>query len=375
MKAKAWFALCLVAVLVVVSGAGCGGGKEKTIKIGMVNPLSGNAATYGVSTKNGMELAMEEINKAGGVEGRKFELVFEDDAGDPKQAAAATQKLVDRPDILLIQGSALSSSTLAMAPIIERARIPHMVVSSSTPKLRGINPYFLRMAVQDDQVGTQIGEVITKKLALKRVAIMYPNNDYGKGLSAATSLSVKANGGEVVAMLPYLPTDPDFSALITQVKAQNPDALALCGTYTDSGLITKQAREAGLNVPIVGGTGLFSPKYIEIAGRAAEGVILMAVFFPGNPDPRVQEFVKKYQAKYGMLPDQFAALAYDQMYVIAQAVKKVGKNLTRESLLKALKETRYSGVTGEVTFDEKGDWVRPYLTLTVKDGKFELWSR
>lgn len=377
----------LVVALALSLLAGCGGAPKqegggtaqpqaKPIKIGMVNPLSGNAATYGQSTKNGLELAKGEINQAGGINGRPIELVFEDDAGDPKQAASATQKLVDDPEIVALQGSALSSSTLAMAPIVERAKIPHLVVSSSSPKLTGINPYFFRMAVQDDQVGGLMGELAVKVLKAKNVAIMYPNNDYGKGLSTATEAKVKELGGSVTANIPYLATDKDFQAQLTEIKAKKPDAIALCGTYTDSALITKQAREMGLTVTMIGGTGPNSPKFIEIAGKAADGFIFLGVFLPNNPDPKVQEFVTKYKAKFGIEPDQFAALAYDQMYVIAEAAKRVeGGKVTRETLTKALRQTSYQGVTGKVVFNDKGDWVRPYLYITVKDGKFVIYKQ
>ena len=379
----------LIGLLVLSLLAGCGGAPKKQdggaakpeaqpIKIGTVNPLSGNAATYGHSTKNGLELAKEEINQAGGVNGRQIEVVFEDDAGDPKQAASATQKLVDDPEIVAIQGSALSSSSLAMAPIVERAKIPHLVVSSSSPKLTGINPYFFRMAVQDDQVGGLMGELAVTVLKAQKVAIMYPNNDYGKGLSAATESKAKELGDSVVANVPYLATDKDFQAQLTDIKAKRPDVIALCGTYTDSALITKQAREMDIAVPMIGGTGPNSPKFIEIAGKASEGFIFLGVFLPNNPDPKVQEFASKYKAKFGVEPDQFAALAYDQMYVIAEAVKRTladGGKITRDTLTKALRQTSYQGVTGKVTFDGKGDWVRPYLYITIKDGKFELYKK
>lgn len=381
MRRLAFLLAALILLSILLPGCGGTGGSKgsttetKPIKIGMVNPLSGNAATYGLSTKNGLELALEEINKKGGVNGRPLQLVFEDDAGDPKQAASATQKLVDQPDIVALQGSALSSNTLAMAPIVERAKIPHLVVSSSSPKLTGINPYFFRMAVQDDQVGGLIGELVVKVLKAKKVAIMYPNNDYGKGLSASIENKVKELGGTVLANIPYLATDKDFQAQLTEIKAKNPEAVALAGTYTDSALITKQAREMGITVPMAGGTGPNSPKFIEIAGKAAEGFVFLGVFLPDNPDPKVQDFVQKYKSKFGLEPDQFAALAYDQMYVIADALKRVeGGKVTRENLTKALRSTNYQGITGKVTFNEKGDWIRPYLYITVKDGKFTLFK-
>ncbi|EAX46420.1 Extracellular ligand-binding receptor [Thermosinus carboxydivorans Nor1] len=374
--------LSLVVVLIfLVAAAGCGGssstsGSKGNLVIAMVNPLSGDSATYGVSHKNGMELAREEINKAGGIKGQQIEILFHDDAGDPKQAAAGAQKFADQKNVMAIVGSCLSSNTLAMVPITDKAKLPHSVVSSSTPKLSGMSKYFFRMAVQDAQVGILMGDLIAQKLGAKKVAILYPNNDYGKGLTAAIEETLKKHGVTVVSNQAYLATDKDYSALLTGIKAQGVDALAVAGTYTDGGLITKQARELGLTIPIVGGTGFYSPKFVEIAGKAAEGAIFLGAFVASNPDPAVQNFVKKYKEKYNMEPDTFAALGYDQMYVLAEAMKKAAEKgaITRENIRDAMAQTNYKGITGTVTFNDQGDWVRPYLYITVKDGKFVLYQ-
>ena len=348
--------------------------RKGKLTVAMVNPLSGDAATYGVSHKNGLEMAFAEINKAGGVKGQEIELVTYDDAGDPKQAAAGAQKFADQRNVLAVTGSCLSSNTLAMIPITDRARLPHTVVSSSTPKLSGRSKYFFRMAVQDAQVGILMADLLHQKLKVKKVAILYPNNDYGKGLTAAIGGRLKEFGISIAVNESYLATDKDYSALLTRINAANVDALALAGTYTDSALITKQARAIGFTKPIVGGTGLYSPQFVEIAGKAAEGVYFLGAFVPTNPDPAVQQFVKKYKEKYGVDPDTFAALAYDQGYVLKAAMDKAAEKgaITRESVQNAMAATRYKGITGTVTFDNQGDWVRPYLYITVKNGRFIL---
>ena len=348
--------------------------KKEKLTIAMVNPLTGDAATYGVSHKNGVEMAFAEINKAGGVKGRELELVTYDDAGDPKQSAAGAQKFADQKSVLAITGSCLSSNTLAMVPITDRAHLPHSAVSSSTPKLSGRSRYFFRMAVQDAQVGILMADLLHEKLKVKKVAVLYPNNDYGKGLTEAIERKLKQYGVSVVSSQAYLATDKDYSSLLTRVKAGDVDALALAGTYTDSALITKQARAIGFTKPIVGGTGLYSPQFIEIAGSASEGVYLLGAFVVTNPDPAVQAFVKKYKAQYGAEPDTFAALGYDQGYVLKAALEKAGEKgaITRESVRDAMAATRYKGLTGTVTFNDKGDWVRPYLYITVKSGRFVL---
>ena len=367
-----------LAVVFLVAATGCGGGgapaadKKAKITIAMVNPLSGDAATYGVSHKNGLELALAEINKAGGVKGQQIELLTHDDSGDPKQAAAGAQKFADMKSVVAVVGSCLSSNTLAMVPITDKAKLPHSVISSSSAKLSGMSKFFFRMAVQDDKVGGLMVDLSQEKFKPKKMALLYLNNDYGKGLLLSIEPQIKKYGITLTSAQTYLANDKDYSALLTKVKAEAPDVLLVGSTYTDGGLIVKQAREMGLMMPIVGPTGLYSPKYMEIAGKAVENSYFLGVFVPTNPDPKVQEFVKKYKEKSGMEPDTFAALAYDQGYVLKDAMEKAAAkgNITRESLREAMAASSYKGITGTVTFDPKGDWVRPYLFVTVKEGKF-----
>ncbi len=371
----------ILALVFLIAAAGCGGGggssapaadKKAKLTVAMVNPLTGDAATYGVSHKNGFELGLAEINKAGGVKGQEIELLTHDDAGDPKQAAAGAQKFADMKSVLAVVGSCLSSNTLAMVPITDKAKIPHSVISSSSSKLSGMSKYFFRMAVQDDKVGGLMVDLSQNKFKPKKMALLYLNNDYGKGLLASIEPQVKKYGITMTSAQTYLATDKDYSALLTKIKAEAPDVLLVGSTYTDGGLIVKQAREMGLMMPIVGPTGLYSPKYMEIAGKAVDNSYFLGVFVPTNPDPKVQEFVKKYKEKYGMEPDTFAALAYDQAYVLKDAMEKAAAKgaISRENLREAMAASGYKGITGTVTFDDKGDWVRPYLFVTVKDGKF-----
>ena len=366
----------ILAIVFLIVAAGCGGGGAPAAKakltVAMVNPLSGDAATYGVSHKNGLELAITEINKAGGIKGQEIELITHDDQGDPKQAAAGAQKFADMKNVLAIAGSCLSSNTLAMVPITDKAKLPHTVVSSSTAKLSGMSKYFFRMAVQDDKVGGLMVALAQEKFKPKKIAVLALNNDYGKGLLTSIEPEAKKFNIAITSNQSYLATDKDYSAVLTKIKAESVDVLLVGSTYTDGGLIVKQAREMGLNMPIVGPTGLYSPKYMEIAGKAVENTYFLGVFVPTNPDPKVQEFVKKYKEKYGMEPDTFAALAYDQGYVLKAAMDAAAAKgeVTRESIREAMAASNYKGITGTVTFDAQGDWVRPYLYVTVQDGKF-----
>jgi branched-chain amino acid transport system substrate-binding protein len=345
------------------------------IRIGMVTPLTGNVATYGQSHLKGYTMAIDEINARGGVNGKKLVLLTYDDSGVPANAATGAQKFADQKDIMLITGSCTSSSTLAMVPITAKAKIPHMVVSSSAKSLDGASFYFSRMSTQDAVVGQNMIDIMADKLKAKKIVIVYANTDSGKALLASCEAQAKVKNLEVLASISYLETDQDFSAIVTRIQSLKAEAIALCGYYTDSGLLMKQARQAGLMATGVGSTSLFSPKYIEIAGVAGEGTIVLCPFLAVSTKPIVQEFVRKYQAKYGgVTPDSYAALAYDQVYVIKAAIERAeaannGK-LTREGLAVAIRATSYGGVTGHVTFNNLGNWVRPFLTAVVKDGQW-----
>lgn len=345
------------------------------LKVGNVNPLSGDNALYGNDQSRGFGMAIEEINANGGVDGAKITLDEYDDQGDPQNSAKGAQKYADDEDYLAIIGSSLSNCTLAMAPIIDDAGLVEMVVSSSSPSLEGCSDYFFRMAVQDKQVGPQMAKAILNK-GYKDMVVLYPNNDFGIQLSSNFVDYAEKNGGNIIESIDYNAADQDFTAILTKVKNDAPEAVALCGTVTDSALLIDQMNKLGVDAFLMGGTSLNNTKAFEIAGDAMEGVGCVSVYVASNPDEKVQEFVKKYQDEYGEVPDAFAAMAYDEGYVFAEACKKAmsenNGEIDRDSLQKALTETNYEGVTGTVTFNEKNEWVRDYLSLVAKDGEFVL---
>ncbi len=345
------------------------------IKIGNVNPLSGDSALYGTDQQRGFNMALDEINAAGGVYGATLVLDDYDDQGDAQRSAQGAQKFADDEDYFGIIGSSLSNCTLAMTPIIDDAGIVEMVVSSSSPSLHGCSDYFFRMAVQDDQVGPQMGKAILDK-GYTQIEILYPNNDFGINLDDKLEAYLKDNGGTVVNAIDYNASDQDFTAICTTVKNDAPEAVALCGTVQDSSLLINQLRAAGVDAFLMGGTSLYNSKALELAGDNMEGVGCISVYISSNPDKKVQDFVKKYNDKYGETPDAFAAMAYDEAYVFAAACGHAMENndgeLTREGIQEALKDTKYTGVTGTVTYDDTNEWVRDYLVLEVKDGAFTL---
>lgn len=345
------------------------------IKVGNVNPLSGDSALYGTDQQRGFSMAIEEINEMGGVYGATITLDDYDDQGDAQRAAQGAQKYADDDSYYAIIGSSLSNATLAMAPIIDDAGIVEMVVSSSSPSLHDCSDYFFRMAVQDDQVGPQMAKAIMDK-GYTNIEVLYPNNDFGINLDTNLEAYVEENGGTIVNSIDYNASDQDFTAICTTVKNDAPEAVALCGTVQDSSLLINQLRAAGVDAFLMGGTSLYNSKALEIAGDNMEGVGCISVYISSNPDEKVQSFVEKYNEKYGETPDAFAAMAYDEAYVFAiacgHAMEANDGELTREGIMEALKETDYDGVTGTVTFDDTNEWVRDYLVLEVVDGEFVL---
>ncbi len=353
------------------SGSSTPSAEGGTIKIALVAPLSGDNATYGVKQENGYRLAMDEINGNGGINGAQLVLETYDDAGDPATAASGAQKFADDDEVLVLGGCCLTNCTAAMLPITGDAGLPEMVVSSSAASLLGLSDYFYRMAVQDAQVGPNIARNF-KDMGFTKAVALYPNNDYGIGLKDSF-VEEFSDGGEVLDSIEYQAADQDYSAILTNVKDMAPDCIALCGTTTDSALIIKQAREMGIEAVMMGAPGVYNQNVIDIAGDAAEGIMAVGAFVANDPDEDVQAFVSSYKEKYnGETPDHFAALAYDQMYVIAEAAEKAmaGGELTRETMAAALDETNYEGITGTVTFNEDGEWIRDYMVLTVKDGEY-----
>ena len=346
---------------------------DSEIHIGLVNPLSGDNALYGVDQQRAMTMAFEEINAAGGVNGAKLVLVEYDDQGDPQNTARGAQKMADDESIVAMVGSSLTSCTLALVPIIDDAGLVDCVVSSSSPSLAKASDYFFRMAVQDAQVGPQMAKAILNK-GYKNILVLYSNNDYGKNLGGNLVTYAKENGGNIVDEIEYNAADQDFSAIVTKVKSAGAEAIAICGTVTDSSLLISQMDQQGVDAYIIGATSLYNTHALEIAGDALEGVGCVSVYISTNPDEKVQEFVKKYNEKFNETPDAFAAMGYDMAYVLAAAADKAMQanngEVDREGMKTGMEQTDYEGVTGHVVFTEANEWERDYLTLTVKDGAF-----
>ncbi|HHV58373.1 MAG TPA: ABC transporter substrate-binding protein [Firmicutes bacterium] len=382
MGRKRWLGLAAAVVAAAVVLAGCSGGRpaaEKegasggseaaVIKIGTVGPLSGNAATYGQSTKHGVEIAVDEVNKAGGISGAQVELVPEDSRGDQTEAANATRKLVEQDKVVAIVGAVLSSETLSGGPIANDAKVPMISSSSTAPGIPDIGPYIFRNCISDNVQAAQLAEYAVQELKVKRFAVMFTNNDYGMALRDGFTAKAKELG-EVVAVEAYTDGDANFSAQLTKIKAQNPDALYIGGYYTEAAKIAQQAKEMGLKVQLLGADGFYSSKLTELGGDAVEGAVFTAGFYSGDTSPAVQNFVAAYKAKFNEEPDMFAAQAYDAAKIVLEAIKKAGSTDTTK-IQAALAATRdFPGITGTTSFTANGDAEKDIVILKVEQGKF-----
>ncbi|MCL5045460.1 MAG: ABC transporter substrate-binding protein [Actinobacteria bacterium] len=380
--------LALIVVLALVAGllAGCGSkpaqqAEEKkdkesaTIKIGVGAPLTGSSANDGQMIRKGAELAAELANKAGGLNGRKFEIVPADDKSDPKEGAAIANKFASDPSILAVVGHYNSSVTLAGAPIYNKGGVVEISPGSSSPAVSGVGPFTFRTVVTDAFQGKLIVEWATKDLGFKTAAVVFENDDYGRGLKDVFTKEFTAAGGKVLVEQTYMAGETtDFSAILTKIKEAKPDVILLGGLYNETALIAKQMKNLGFKVPIMGSDGLYSDALMKLGGEAVEGIMMVGAFDVGNPDPVVKEFVKAFREKYNEDPNTFAAFSYDAAKLVIEGLKKYGPD--RKSPQKYLKEVKdWPGVSGRTTFNDKGDTIKPLLKLVVKNGKFAIWKK
>lgn len=361
--------LCLTLALAGLSRAAV----PDLIKIGEFASLTGKEAAFGQASHRGTLLAIEELNAAGGLLGRKLQLVTEDNQSKAGESATIVKKLISREKVVAIIGEVASSRSLEAAPIAQQAKIPMISPSSTNPKVTELGNYIFRVCFIDPYQGQALAKFARQTLQVKNVAILTSvSSPYSVGLSKYFREPFTAQGGKVVAEQKYSEGDKDFKAQLTAIKAAAPDAILASGYYTEAALICKQARDLGLTMPIIGGDGWEAPELIAVGGKAVEGTYYTTHFAPVIPTPEAQGFVKRYQARWRDLPDAMAALGYDAVMVLADAIRRAG---TTESakLRDAIAATRdYRAVSGITTLDAKRNASKPAVILTVKNGQFEL---
>ena len=366
------------ALMLAGAFAGCGGGEKKadapagnSAKIGFITAYTGPGAAYGVAMKEGVDLAVEEINKNPNTK-VKIDLYTYDTKLVKNEAINAMKKAIEQDKVLAIEGPMTTGEMMAAGPIAQQSGVVAFGTGTTGPGITDIGDYIFRNAIPGAMNIPQIVEKTHEKLGYKKIAIMYSNNnDQMVGEHQYYLDACQKLGLDVVADVTFADKDTDFSAQLTQIQAANPDVIAIAGLYQEGSLIVKKAREMGLNQPILAGNGFNSPEYIKQAGEAADGTLVATPWNPERQTEKAQNFRKAFVAKYGHEPDQFAAQAYDAMYTIHAAVEQSGTTTDRKKFRDTLAKMKdFEGATGTFSFDEHRDPMMDLAVLEVKGGKW-----
>jgi branched-chain amino acid transport system substrate-binding protein len=350
------------------TGGGGGEGGGGPIKVGVYLDLSGQTSSFGQSTKNGIEMARDEINNAGGINGRKIELVIEDEQGEPGKVTTVVTKLLRQDGVVALLGEVASTNSLTAAPKAQEARIPMITPSSTNPEVTRKGDYIFRVCFIDPFQGEVMAKFAANSLKAKKAAILSDfNSDYSKGLTQFFKQSFTSSGGTIVDEKSYTQTDRDFSSQLTSIRAANPDVIYVPGYYGQVGVIAKQARQQGITVPILGGDGWDAPQLWELGGDALNNTFISNHYSIDDPAPLIQKFVTDYKARYGgVAPDALAALGYDAMRVLGDALKRAGST-DGAKLRDAIAQTKdFPGVTGTITMNAERNVDKPATVLELK---------
>ncbi|MBN1205349.1 MAG: ABC transporter substrate-binding protein [Myxococcaceae bacterium] len=344
-----------------------------TLWLGEVGSLTGSEATFGISARNGIELALKEANAAGGVKGKKLAVRVYDSQGKPEEAAQAVTRLIAQDKVAIIIGEAASSVSMAMAEKAQAAGVPQITYTSTAPEVTQKGDYIFRVCFIDPFQGRVMAKFSWEHLKLKQVAVLTDNKAaYSIGLAKVFIEEFQKMGGTIIADESYSKGDTDFRAQLTSIKRKKPQAVFVPGYYTDVGIIARQARELGLAVPLLGGDGWESEKLFELGGSALNGSYFSNHYAVDNPDELLKEFIEKYKKDYGGLPDSVAALAYDATKLAVDAMKRA-PDLSGKSLRDAIAATKdFPGVAGKITINAHRDAEKQAVVLQVKDGKTEF---
>lgn len=373
--------VCLCAAL-GLAASGCGP-KEKVARIAVAMPLTGDMGTEGQGVRRAVEMAVDEANSAG-LFPYRLEARSLDDRADPKEAVNVANLIVSDPSVLAVVGHYNSGCSIPAAKIYARAGIPMITPASTNPEVTaqqlkpdwtGLKSVF-RVVPTDDVQGAYAAEFVRKKLKLSKMAVMHDKTAYGQGLAEQFKASFEGGGGKAVSYDGISIGDKDFKALLTRIKDAGPDGLYFGGVYAEAGLILKQARELGIEFPFFSGDGAKTDTLFTVAGAAADGAYLSITGVPVEYLPTAKEFVAEYKRRYsgpGMELKPFDHFGYEATRIILEALKRSGPD--RAGLLEALRRTRYDGLLGTTTFDEKGDTLNKIITMTRADFRDKAFPR
>ena len=343
------------------------------IPVGVYGALTGDQAAFGTSTVNGVRIAADEINAAGGVLGRKIRLVVEDDQGRAEEAASVVTKLITSDRVEALIGENSSNQSLAAAPIAQANGVPMISPSSTNPAVTEKGDYIFRVCFTDPYQGKALATFARSNLKLNNAAILVDRkNDYSVGLAGVFRKDFEASGGRIVAEQSYSGGDTEFRPQLTAIKAASPQVVFIPGFYTEVGQIAIQARDLGLNAPLVGGDGWDSPVVIQIGGKAIEGSYFSDHYFVGDTRPVVQKFVAEYERRHGKKPEATAALGYDALHIWANAARRAG-SLDKKLIRDQIATTKdYDGVSGKTTMGPDRNPQKPVAMIKIENGQMNF---
>lgn len=347
------------------------GGSTGLIVVGYYGDLSGRTSNFGQSTKNGVEMAADEINKAGGINGRQIQILSEDDEGRPEKAATVVTKLIDQDRVIALLGEVASGNTLAAAPKSQAAKVPMISPSSTNPAVTQVGDYIFRVCFIDPFQGEVMAKFAANTLKAKRAAIMLDfNSPYSRGLTDFFESSFTKLGGQILNKQSYTQGDRDYKGQLTAIRATNPDVIYVPGYYGEVGVIAKQAKQLDIKAPLLGGDGWDATQLWDLGGDSLNGDFISNHYSVDDPSPAIRKFVADYKARHGKVPDALAALGYDAMRVLGEAIKQAGT--TEEPKLRdAIAQTQnFPGVTGTISIDAQRNAVKPAVVLKLQDRKY-----
>ncbi len=361
--------LSLFGILVLASCSSKCGTSE--ICVGEYGSLTGKDATFGISTQNGVAMAVDAVNKSGGLLGKQVRVIVEDDQGQSEQALTVVTKLITKDQVVAVIGEVASGNTLAAAPFAQKSGVPMISPSSTNIAVTQKGDYISRVCFIDPFQGYVMAKFAANTLKMKNVAILRDlKSPYSVGLADAFIENFKNFGGNIVTDQSYSGGDPDFSAQLTSIKSKNPDGVFVPGYYSEVGLIARQSRKLGLTVPLMGGDGWDSPSLQEIGGDALNGSFFSNHYAADDPNPVIQQFVSEYKARFKNTPDGLAALGFDAANVLFEAIRR-GNSTEGPKLRDAINQTKdFQGVTGKITINKDRNADKPAVVLEIKGGKF-----
>ena len=361
--------------------AGCGGGDKKKeaanskeIVVGASFELTGNVANYGKSTLSGLKMAFDEVNKAGGIDGKKLRIVESDNKSEPSEAGNSVTKLVTQDKVIAVVGPATSGCVAASTPITTANKVPLIAPCATAPNITvengKVKEFVFRSCFIDPFQGRVMAEFADKNLKVKNVAILYDaSSDYSKGLAEVFTKTMEEKGGKIVAKEAFLAKDLDFKSALTKIKSTNPEAIYIPGYYEEVAKIIKQTRELGLNVPLLGCDGWDSPKLVEIGGpEALNNTYFSSAYSAQDKEPSVQKFIAGYKAMYNKEPDVFCMQGYNAGLILADAIKRAG-TADGTKLAAAIAATKdLSVASGKLTYDADHNPITSAIIIELKDG-------